>query len=114
MARLVTREEQQRLLLDARSRRDIFAQEKARVENLLDLAIEKVKFYKALLGTTESKLCSAEDLIGNIRFRLQQRGVQSHCLVPTMPLPPSETAPAVGNPASEKHAGMCHASSCWS
>ena len=105
MARPVTKEEQQRLLQDARLKHDTFAQEKARIENLLDFAVEKVKFYRTLLGATESKLCSAEDLIGSIRFRLHKRGVPNPCLVAAAPFPaPDETATSPP--------GMCCISSC--
>ena len=69
------KDEQQKLLQDAGAKRDIFAWGKIRVENLLNSTLEKVKLYKTLLGTTESQLCSVEDLIGHVRFRLQQCGL---------------------------------------
>ena len=86
------REEQQKLLQDARDKRDTFAQEKARVENLLNSTLEKVKLYRTLLSATESLLCSSKDLIRSIRFRLQQRGISTripptHALMATTPLP---------------------------
>ena len=70
-----TGDEPQQLLQDARAIRDIFAQEKTQVENLLNLALEKVKLYRTLLSITEAKLCSVEDLIGDIRSRFRQRGI---------------------------------------
>ena len=91
------KEEQQKLLQDVRAKRDTFAQEKAHVENLLNSAHEKVRFYQAMLGATESKLCTAEDLIGSIRFRLQQRGIFLHTAVAS-PFPsPDETAMGAEN-----------------
>jgi len=102
------REEQQKLLQDARAKRDTFAQEKARVENLLSVTIEKVKVYKALLGSTESKLCSIEDLIGSIRFRLRQRGIPTHTIMVTSPPPaPSETGDDRGSAESGHSPGVC-------
>ena len=81
------KEAQQKLLRDVRAKHDLFVQEKARVENLLNSAHEKVKLYQALLGTTESKLCSVEDLIRSIRFHLQERGVSTRAITVTSPLP---------------------------
>ena len=104
---LPPKEEQQKLLQDVRAKRDIFAQEKARVENLLNSAREKVKLYQAMLGTTESKLCSVEDLIGNIRFRLQQRGASIRSITIASPLPaPSETAMGAENLEDDHSSGM--------
>ena len=65
----------------------MFAEEKARVENILNLAREKVEFYQTMLGITESKLGGIEDLIGNIRFRLQQRGISTHLIKIALSLP---------------------------
>ena len=83
------KEEQQKLLQDVRAKHDIFAQEKAWVENLLNSALEKVKLYQTLLGATESQLCGIEDLIGSIRFRLQQRGLPTHAVMVASPTPTS-------------------------
>ena len=89
---LPPREEQQKLLQDARDKRNTFAQEKAQVENLLNSTLKKVKLYRTLLNTTKSLLCSSEDLIGSIRFCLQQCGISTcipptHALMATTPLP---------------------------
>lgn len=86
-------EDQQKLLLDARAKRDAFVQEKARVQNLLNSTLEKMKIYEALLGTTESQVCKAEDLIGDIRFRLHERGIAMNPITSASPVPtPDETA----------------------
>jgi len=99
-------EEQQKLLQDVRAKRDTFAQEKARVENLLNLALEKVKLYQTLLGTTESQLCTVEDLIGSIRFRLQQRGLSTRTIVVASLLPTlDETAAGERDPESDQPPG---------
>ena len=85
--------DQQNLLRDARAKRDIFMQEKARIQNLLNLAIEEVKIYQAHLGATESQVCKVEDLIGDIRFRLRERGVLINPITSTLlPPTPNETA----------------------
>lgn len=100
--------EQQKLLQDTWAKHDDFAQEKAQVENLLNLALEKVKLYQTLLGTTESKLCSVEDLIGDIRFRLQERGLPIHTITFTSRQPtPSEMATGAKNPETDHPPGMC-------
>lgn len=80
-------EEQQKLLQEAWAKRDLFALDKARVENLLNIASEKVQVYKALLGAAETKLFTVEDLIGNIRCRLQQRGLPTRAIMTTSPAP---------------------------
>ena len=82
-----TVDEQRQLLEDVRAKRDIFALEKAWIKILLNMTLEKVKFYRTLLGTAESKLCTVEDLIGDIRFRLRQRGVPIRAIITTLPLP---------------------------
>ena len=89
---LPPREEQQKLLQDAQDKCDTFAQEKAWVKSLLNSTLKKAKLYRTLLSATESLLCSSEDLIRSIRFRLQQRGISAcipptHALMATMPLP---------------------------
>ena len=95
------REEQQRLLRDARAKRDVFAEEKVRVENLLSSALEKVKLYQTLLGVTESKLCYVEDLIGSIRFRLQQRGFPTRTVTSLLPASDETTR----NPENNRPSG---------
>lgn len=96
------KEDQQKLLHDAREKQDAFAQEKARVESLLSLTLEKVKVYQALLGATESKLCTVEDLIGNIRFRLRQRGIPTNYIVGTSLSPaPSEVAAGIAGETTQ-------------
>ena len=81
------REDQQKLLQEARAVRDAFVLEKTRVEGLLISAIEKVKIYQTLLGTTQSQICQAEDLIGDIRMRLRRRGTASFVIfTPPPPL----------------------------
>lgn len=100
------KEEQQKLLQDVRAKRDIFAQEKARVENLLNSALEKVKLYQTLLGATESQLCGIEDLIGSIRFRLQQRGLPTRAIMIASPTPTSyETTAQVKDPEGDHPPG---------
>jgi hypothetical protein len=102
------RTEQQKLLQDTRAKCDDFAQEKARVENLLNLALEKVKLYQTLLGATESKLCSVEDLIGDICFHLQEWGLPIHTITFTSRQPtPSEMATGAENPETDHPPGMC-------
>lgn len=96
------REEQQKLLRDARAKRDIFAEEKVRVENLLSSALEKVKLYQTLLVVTESKLCYVEDLIGSIRFRLQQRGFPIRAVASLLPAPDETTR----NPENDHPSGV--------
>lgn len=86
-------EDQQKLLQEARATRDMFVQEKARVENLLNSTLEKVKIYEALLGATQSQICRAEDLIGDIRFRLCQRGIPSFSIFTPSHLPPVHETP---------------------
>lgn len=99
-------EEQKKLLQDARAKRDVFAQEKARVESMLNVTLEKVKLYQSMLGTTESKLCSVENLIGDIRFRLQQRGVPVRDMLATSPLQaPAETSCGVMDSANDRPLG---------
>ena len=80
-------EDQRKLLHDARATRDAFVQERARVENLLNSALEKVKIYQAQLGATESRICKVEDLIGSIRFRLCERGVSANPITRASLLP---------------------------
>ena len=75
-------EDQQTLLQDVRAKRDTFVQEKARIENLLNSYLEKVKIYQALLGATESQICKIEDLIGDIRLRLHERGILVNSVFP--------------------------------
>lgn len=92
-------EDQQNLLQEARAKRDIFMQEKARIQNLLNLALEEVKIYQAHLGATESQVCKVEDLIGDIRFRLRERGVLINpaTSVPLAPAP-NKTVPPISIP----------------
>jgi hypothetical protein len=82
-------------------------QEKARAQSLLNLAIEQVKIYQAHLGAAESQVTKAEDLIGDIRFRLRERGVLINPLTsvpyasttaPPLP-PPDETTTSSPAPA---------------
>ena len=88
-------QDQQNLLQDAQAKRDMFMQEKACIQNLLNLALEEVKIYQAHLGATESQVCKAEDLIGDIRFRLRERGV---FINPVTSPTPNETAPSIPIP----------------
>ena len=83
-------EDQQTLLQDVRAKRDIFVQEKARIENLLNSYLEKVKIYQALLGSTESQICKIEDLIGDIRLRLRERGILVNSVFSSLPVPTSD------------------------
>ncbi|KAF9778486.1 hypothetical protein BJ322DRAFT_1024954 [Thelephora terrestris] len=92
---LTSSEAQERLLQEVRAKRDAFVQEKARVTNLLNSAIEKVKIYEVLLGMTESQVCKVEDLIGDIRFRLRERGVLlSHTYISSAAPPHTDIASA--------------------
>ena len=101
-----SKEEQQKLLQDVQAKCDIFAQEKAWVENLLNSALKKVKLYQTLLGATESQLCGIEDLIGSICFRLQQRGLPTHAIMVASPTPTSyETTTQVKDPEGDHPPG---------
>ena len=88
--------DQQSLLQDARAKRDVFMQEKARIQNLLNLALEEVKIYQAHLGATESQVCKVEDLIGDIRFRLRERGA----LINPITSPPLALSNVITTPSS--------------
>lgn len=89
-------EDQQNLLQEARAKRDMFMKEKARVQNLLNLALEEVKIYQAHLGATESQVVKVEDLIGDIRFRLRERGALINPITSAPPsLTTSEAAPPI-------------------
>ena len=83
-------EDQQTLLQDVRAKRDTFVQEKARIENLLNSYLEKVKIYQALLGATESQICKIEDLIGDIRLRPRERGILVNSVFSPPPVPTSD------------------------
>lgn len=101
------KEAQQKLLQNMQAKHDSFAQEKAWVKNILDSAHKKVKLYQALLGTTESNLCSVEDLIRSIRFRLQEHGVSTHTITVTSPLlTRNETIIRAENPGDNHPSGM--------
>jgi hypothetical protein len=97
-------EEQQRLLHEARAKRDAFMEERARVENQLNSALEMVKIYQALLAATKSHICKAEDLIGDIRIRLRDRGFHVTLVTPASPPPASSTAPSP-SPATDEKVG---------
>ena len=92
-------EDQQNLLQDTRAKHDIFMQEKAHIQNLLNLAIEEVKLYQAHLGRTESQVCKVGGLIGDIHFRLCEHGVLINPITSTLlPPTPNETAPPIPIP----------------
>lgn len=59
-------DERRKLLQDARSTRDEVSQEKARVKNLMNSALEEVEIYQSQLQDIESQLFGVDDLIGDI------------------------------------------------
>ena len=66
------------LLKDARSTRDVYAQERARTENQLFAAKQVVTALSTQLRIADEKLTTIEDLIGEVRTRMHTRGLATH------------------------------------
>ena len=71
-------EARQSLLKSARSTRDVYAQERTRTENQLYAAQQAVTALTIQLRIDDEKLTSLEDLIGELRTRMQRRGLATH------------------------------------
>ena len=71
-------EARQGLLRDARSTRDVYAQERARTENQLFAAKQVVTALSTQLWIADEKLTTIEDLIGEVRMRMHTRGLATH------------------------------------
>jgi len=85
------------LLRDIRSVRDTYAQDRTRLENQLLAAQQTVHALKTQLGIADQKLVSLEDLIGEVRTRMQNRGLHTRQPV-RRPFPSPETlVPAIAD-----------------
>ena len=87
-----TVEARQSLLRDVRSVRDTYAQERARAENQLFAAQQNVSALATELRIADEKLTTIEDLIGEVRTRMQTRGLATHPAVRRLPLKSSLSA----------------------
>ena len=80
-----TVEARQSLLRDVRSVCDTYAQERARAENQLFAAQQNVGALTTELRIADEKLTTIEDLIGEVRTRMQTRGLVTHPAVQWLP-----------------------------
>ena len=77
-------EDHEKLLHDIRSVRDGYAEDRSRAENGLLTAQQMLHVMQVQLHIADKKLVTVEDLIGEIRTRMRDRGLPSH--------PPRRTA----------------------
>ena len=71
-------EERQSLLRDVRSVRDAFSQDRTRLENQLLAAQQTISTLTTELGIADQRLTTVEDLIGEVRHRMQARGLSTN------------------------------------
>ena len=62
---------------DARSARDVYAQDRTRLENQILAAQQTIHALTTQLGIADKKLTSLEDLIGEVRTRMHARGLHT-------------------------------------
>jgi hypothetical protein len=70
-------EARQKLLCDARSVRDVYAQNLTTAENLLEAAQQTVIALTTQVRIANERLETIEDFIGDVRTRLYMRGIES-------------------------------------
>ena len=83
--------DRQGLLEDVRAVRDVYAQDRARTENQLFAAQQNVNTLTTQLRIADEKLITIEDLIGEVRTRMQSRGLATH---PTVRRPLAKVVPS--------------------
>ena len=74
----VPAEARQNLLRDARSVRDIYMQDRTRKENQLLAAQQTIVTLTAELRIADEKLITIEDIVGEVRARMNKRGLATH------------------------------------
>lgn len=80
-----TAEARRNLLEEARSVRDICAQERARAENQLYAAQLTVTALTKQLRVADEKLTTIEDVVGEIRTRMHRCGLPTHPITQRLP-----------------------------
>ena len=83
-------EERQSLLRTVRSVRDTFSKDRTRLENQLLAAQQTISTLTTELGIADKRLTTVEDLIGEVRHRMQARGLSTSPTV-RRPLPKGVT-----------------------
>jgi len=90
-------EARQSLLRDARSVRDTYTQDRMRLENQILAAQQTLHALTTELGIADQKLASFEDLIGEVRMRMQSRGLPTYPPTVRRQLPRTTAPAAVDN-----------------